>query len=42
MSKVLASLPVGEFYAAKSNFTVHEVSIGDYVLGGGEVAAMEM
>ena len=31
---------VGEFYAAKSNFTVHEVSIGDYVLGGGEVAAM--
>ncbi len=31
---------VGEFYAAKNNFTVHEVSIGDYVLGGGEVAAM--
>jgi len=31
---------VGEFYAAKSNFKVHEVSIGDYVLGGGEVAAM--
>lgn len=31
---------VGEFYAAKSNFRVHEVSIGDYVLGGGEVAAM--
>ena len=31
---------VGEFYSAKSNFTVHEVSIGDYVLGGGEVAAM--
>ena len=31
---------VGEFYRAKSNFTVHEVSIGDYVLGGGEVAAM--
>ena len=31
---------VGEFYTAKSNFTVHEVSIGDYVLGGGEVAAM--
>ena len=31
---------VGEFYTAKSNFTVHEVSIGDYVLGGGEVASM--
>lgn len=31
---------VGEFYAAKSNFKVHELSIGDYVLGGGEVAAM--
>ena len=31
---------VGEFYRTKSNFTVHEVSIGDYVLGGGEVAAM--
>jgi tRNA (guanine37-N1)-methyltransferase len=31
---------VGEFYAAKNNFKVHEVSIGDYVLGGGEVAAM--
>ena len=31
---------VGEFYTAKSNFKVHEVSIGDYVLGGGEVAAM--
>ena len=31
---------VGEFYVAKSNFKVHEVSIGDYVLGGGEVAAM--
>jgi tRNA (guanine37-N1)-methyltransferase len=31
---------VGEFYTAKSNFAVHEVSIGDYVLGGGEVAAM--
>ena len=31
---------VGEFYTAKSNFTVHDVSIGDYVLGGGEVAAM--
>ncbi len=31
---------VGEFYSAKNNFKVHEVSIGDYVLGGGEVAAM--
>jgi tRNA (guanine37-N1)-methyltransferase len=31
---------VGEFYGAKSNFKVHEVSFGDYVLGGGEVAAM--
>jgi tRNA (guanine37-N1)-methyltransferase len=31
---------VSEFYGAKSNFKVHEVSIGDYVLGGGEVAAM--
>ena len=31
---------VGEFYRSKNNFKVHEVSIGDYVLGGGEVAAM--
>ena len=31
---------VGEYYSSKSNFKVHEVSIGDYVLGGGEVAAM--
>ncbi len=31
---------VGEYYRTKSNFKVHEVSIGDYVLGGGEVAAM--
>lgn len=31
---------VGQYYRAKSNFKVHEVSIGDYVLGGGEVAAM--
>ena len=31
---------VGEFFSSKSNFKVHEVSIGDYVLGGGEVAAM--
>ena len=33
---------VGEFYGAKSNFKVHEVSIGDYVLGGGEVASLVM
>ncbi len=31
---------VGQYYAGKDNFKVHEVSIGDYVLGGGEVAAM--
>lgn len=31
---------VGQYYSSKSNFKVHEVSIGDYVLGGGEVAAM--
>ena len=31
---------VSDYYRAKSNFQVHEVSIGDYVLGGGEVAAM--
>lgn len=31
---------VGQYYAAKKNFKVHEVSIGDYVLGGGEVATM--
>jgi len=31
---------VGQYYAGKNNFKVHEVSIGDYVLGGGEVAAM--
>jgi len=31
---------VGQYYAGKSNFKVHEISIGDYVLGGGEVAAM--
>ena len=31
---------VGEYYSSKSNFKVHEVSIGDYVLGAGEVAAM--
>ena len=27
---------------AQKNVRVHEVSIGDYVLGGGEVAAMVM
>ncbi len=32
---------VGEYYASK-NFRVHEVSIGDYVLGGGEVASLVM
>jgi tRNA (guanine37-N1)-methyltransferase len=26
----------------KNNYRVHEVSIGDYVLGGGEVAALVM
>ncbi len=31
---------VAQYYAAQKNFTVHEVSIGDYVLGGGEVATM--
>ena len=31
---------VPQYYATKKNFQVHEVSIGDYVLGGGEVAAM--
>jgi tRNA (guanine37-N1)-methyltransferase len=31
---------VGKYYAGQKNFTVHEVSIGDYVLGGGEVATM--
>lgn len=31
---------VAQYYAAKKNFVVHEVSIGDYVLGGGEVATM--
>ena len=32
---------VRQHYEAK-NFRVHEVSIGDYVLGGGEVASMVM
>lgn len=32
---------VRQYYQNK-NFTVHEVSIGDYVLGGGEVATLVM
>jgi tRNA (guanine37-N1)-methyltransferase len=32
---------VGEFYS-KQNIRVHYISIGDYVLGGGEVAALVM
>ena len=32
---------VGAYYA-RENFRVHEVSIGDYVLGGGEVASLVM
>ena len=32
---------VGQHYAAQG-FRVHEVSIGDYVLGGGEVASLVM
>ncbi len=31
---------VGKYYMHQKNYKVHEVSIGDYVLGGGEVAAM--
>jgi tRNA (guanine37-N1)-methyltransferase len=31
---------VTEFYASQKNFRVHEVSIGDYVLNGGEVATL--
>jgi tRNA (guanine37-N1)-methyltransferase len=31
---------VGDFYKSKPNFRVHELSIGDYVLNGGEVAAL--
>ena len=31
---------VGKHYMQQKNYKVHEVSIGDYVLGGGEVAAM--
>jgi len=32
---------VGQYYSQKQ-FRVHEVSIGDYVLGGGEVASLVM
>lgn len=31
---------VTEFYRAQKNFKVREISIGDYVLGGGEVATL--
>jgi len=31
---------VGKYYMQQKNYKVLEVSIGDYVLGGGEVAAM--
>ena len=31
---------VSEFYATANNFKVREISIGDYVLGGGEVATL--
>jgi len=31
---------VTDFYRTQPNFRVHEVSIGDYVLGGGEVATL--
>ena len=31
---------VADFYAEASNFTVHEISIGDYVLAGGESASL--
>ena len=31
---------VTDYYRAKSQFRVHEISIGDYVLNGGEVAAL--
>ena len=33
---------VSDYYRSHSNITVHEISIGDYVLAGGEVAAMVM
>lgn len=31
---------VGKFYGGMQNVRVHEISIGDYVLNGGEVAAL--
>lgn len=31
---------VSDFYATQKNFKVREISIGDYVLGGGEVATL--
>jgi tRNA (guanine37-N1)-methyltransferase len=31
---------VGEFYGTQDRFRVHHLSIGDYVLNGGEVAAL--
>ena len=31
---------VSDFYSSAKNFKVREVSIGDYVLGGGEVATL--
>ena len=31
---------VGDFYSSANNFKVREVSIGDYLLGGGEVATL--
>ena len=31
---------VSDFYASAKNFKVREISIGDYVLGGGEVATL--
>ena len=33
---------VADFYTIKPEFRVHEVSIGDYVLNGGEVATLVM
>jgi tRNA (guanine37-N1)-methyltransferase len=33
---------VSSYYQNQPNLKVHEISIGDYVLGGGEVAAMVM
>ena len=33
---------VSDFYSSAKNFRVREVSIGDYVLGGGEVASLVM